>query len=694
MALFTFNSINYFKHRTTITVRVGDVLVTGIHVACLTVDRRELWEELLKINALQLPWLVLGDFNTVLSCLKTGIQFSWCNDRVGKKRILCDLDKAFFNTKWLDLYTTWNYKVGVRGVSDHGPLLGGTTEITKPQNIPFRYQPIWTSHPEFLQLIKESSKEECVGNPAFNFMSKLKRFKIRVKQWNWEFFGDLRIKVKETEDEVLKATLLSDAQPENVTLLNYLVTARGKHELEAQQYSELLRSKSRIKCVKEGGANTSFFHTSMKVRNAHNNIAELEDSNGNIVVEQNQIADLLVNHFQKKFEHQEVSHEESFFNSIPKVITEEDNVLMDTLPSTQEIKDVGFSMDPTSSPGPDRFPEELNSGQLQGAFIKGRNIQEKIVLALELVNELDTKRRGRNVGLNLDITQSFDSMSWEFIFKTLKHFGFSQVGINWLKIIFGSARISLLVNGWPFGFFEVGRGLGQGDPLSPILFVIAEEVLSRNLTKMIQEGLIQTMVNRKGCQPSHLMFADDIFISCNGHKRTLDNLMGLLMKYQVASGQIANRAKSRCFVGGVTEERRLIIAERLQMELSEFPDKYLGVILCHGRVKTAQVWGIAEMLQKQLAGWIGKLLAFSDRLILVKFVLCNIPIYNMSVYKWPKSMIKKCERIIRNFLWTGDPYVKKLITVKWEEVNAPFVERGLGLRRLEVVNKALLLKLL
>ncbi|XP_026419472.1 uncharacterized protein LOC113315407 [Papaver somniferum] len=71
----------------------------------------------------------------------------------------------------------------------------------------------------------------------------------------------------------------------------------------------------------------------------------------------------------------------------------------------------------------------------QGAFIKGRNIQEKIILASELVNELDTKRRG--------------------------------VGIIWLKTILESARISVLVNGGPFGFFEVGRGLRQGDPVSP-----------------------------------------------------------------------------------------------------------------------------------------------------------------------------------------------------------------------------------
>ncbi|XP_026428402.1 uncharacterized protein LOC113324298 [Papaver somniferum] len=203
---------------------------------------------------------------------------------------------------------------------------------------------------------------------------------------------------------------------------------------------------------------------------------------------------------------------------------------------------------------------------------------------------------------------------------------------------------------------------------------------------MVQTGKIQAMVNKGGCQPSHLMFADDIFMFSNGHKKTLQNLMELLDKYQKASCQVVNKEKSKCFVGGVSDLRRNEIENALQMEVSIFPDKYLRVILNPGRVKTHQVWGMVEMMQNMLAGWMGKLLAFSARLTLVKYVLCSMPIYIMSVYKWPKSVILTCERIIRNFLWSGDPNVKKLVTVKWDQVNASIEEGGLGLRRLEVMN--------
>ncbi|XP_026400160.1 uncharacterized protein LOC113296035 [Papaver somniferum] len=418
----------------------------------------------------------------------------------------------------------------------------------------------------------------------------------------------------------------------------------------------------------------------MRIRRAQNNINEMENEEGNLVTDQQQIADALVKHFQKKFEETTVKFDEDLFAAIPKILNEEDNLILDAIPSSIETKKAILEMN-DSAPGPDSFPgsfykfawetigtelveailycwrnnfipkgfnskflfllpkiqgakkaehfrpiglanfnfkvikriittrvstmiDEMVSVQ-QSAFIKGRNIQEKIVLASELVDELDIKRRGGNVGLKIDIAQTFDSISWNFLFELEE---------------------------------------GSGDPLSPILFVLAEEVLSRNISKLVQTGKLQAMVNRGGFQPTHLMFADDIFIFCNGHKKNLQNLMDWV-------------------------------------NIKKHQDKYLGVILNPGRVKTYQVWGMVKMMQKMLAGWMGKLLAFSVRLTLVKFVQSSMPIYSMSVYKWPKSVILIVERIIRNFLWSGDPDVEKLVTVKWGQLNAPIEEGEIGFKK-------------
>ncbi|XP_026443516.1 uncharacterized protein LOC113343598 [Papaver somniferum] len=101
----------------------------------------------------------------------------------------------------------------------------------------------------------------------------------------------------------------------------------------------------------------------------------------------------------------------------------------------------------------------------QAAFMKGRNIHENISLALEMVNELHYKRKDGNIGLKLDISQAFDT----------------------------SARISVILNGSPEGYFKINRGLRQGDPLSPLIFVLIEDVLSRNITKLFRDKKMTPM---------------------------------------------------------------------------------------------------------------------------------------------------------------------------------------------------------
>ncbi|XP_026428403.1 uncharacterized protein LOC113324300 [Papaver somniferum] len=420
--------------RQAITVQVGDVMVTGIHAECLTIDRRSLWDELVQINTWNAPWLVIGDFNVVLSndekkggrnplrismqefrgCLescnliqatRTGIKYSWCNNRVGRRRILCDLEKAFFNIKWLEKYEGWCYKVGVRGTSDHGALIRGVYFIPKPINTPFRYQ---------------ISMDNSSRIPKSD-----KRLMGRI-------FGDLKIKLKSTEDEVLVAALDSDAAPENIELLDKLIIARGKHELVAQQYNEMMRNKSRIKWVKEGGANTTFFHTIMRIRRAWNNIVEIENDEVNLITDKKQIADVLVNHYQKKFEERifEMNANSApghdgfpgcFYkfawevigtklveaiqfccrnNYIPKGFNSNFLFLLPKIQGAkrdEHFRPIGLAnfnfkiITRIITTRIGTMIDKMVSIQ-QSAFIKGRNIQEKIVLAYELMNEMDIKR--------------------------------------------------------------------------------------------------------------------------------------------------------------------------------------------------------------------------------------------------------------------------------------------------------------
>lgn len=100
---------------------------------------------------------------------------------------------------------------------------------------------------------------------------------------------------------------------------------------------------------------------------------------------------------------------------------------------------------------------------------------------------------------------------------------------------------SILINGSPWGFFKSTRGLKQGDPLSPILFILVVEALSRGLQHLQAEGLLETYALPRGAVPvSHLCFADDLVIFTKATRRSLQVLFEFLAKYEIASGQKIN----------------------------------------------------------------------------------------------------------------------------------------------------------
>ncbi|XP_026396009.1 uncharacterized protein LOC113290642 [Papaver somniferum] len=305
-----------------VTVEIGKVLVTGVHArdfnTLLYVDDKRGGRQP-NISVID-EFQDCVDFCDLIQAPKSGLEFSWCNGRVGNKRIICNLDRALFNLKWLEKFNGWSYKVGTRGISDHCPIIGSDAIIPKALNSPFRFQKMWLNFPDFFQVIQDSWNEEIYGNPIYIFMNKLKRLKKFLKVWNWEVFGDVKETLRKSEDKLLEETLKSDNDPSNIILLNNLVTTRGKCDLASQNYNTFLREKARINWIQDGDVNSKFFHTSIKLRQAQNSISEIEDS-----------------------------------SAVPKVINDEDNSFLENLPTEDDIKNATFDLNPDGAPGPDGF---------------------------------------------------------------------------------------------------------------------------------------------------------------------------------------------------------------------------------------------------------------------------------------------------------------------------------------------------
>eukprot|EP00268_Persea_americana_P052212 TRINITY_DN5839_c0_g1_i1.p1 TRINITY_DN5839_c0_g1~~TRINITY_DN5839_c0_g1_i1.p1 ORF type:complete len:231 (-),score=32.34 TRINITY_DN5839_c0_g1_i1:1344-2036(-) len=184
----------------------------------------------------------------------------------------------------------------------------------------------------------------------------------------------------------------------------------------------------------------------------------------------------------------------------------------------------------------------------QAAFVQDRSIHQHIASAHELFQKLNSKLRGGSLCMQLDISKAFDKISWPFLFKSLHFFGFSATWTKLIRECVCTTKGSVLINRSPFGFFESNCGLRQGDPLSPYLFILAEEILSLNIQNLVNNNLIFPL-SKAPNTPCHLLYADDILLFLKGHKSSLLALKKVLEDYQSSSGQLINPGKSKLFIG-------------------------------------------------------------------------------------------------------------------------------------------------
>ena len=223
--------------------------------------------------------------------------------------------------------------------------------------------------------------------------------------------------------------------------------------------------------------------------------------------------------------------------------------------------------------------------QNQCGFVKGRQISDNILLAEELMTSINKKVRGSNAVLKLDMAKAFDRVSWPFLMSILRAFGFGEQWIDRIWRLVSSNHFSLLINGESKGFFNSSRGLRQGDPLSPSLFIISAELFSRALNLLLDSATFSPFSVPRGCPSiSHLNYADDIIIFCTGLKKSLAAVMNVINVYERCSGQKVNSQKSCYMVGNKTPNSRKEIIKRL----TGFPQKssplqYLGCPIFIGR---------------------------------------------------------------------------------------------------------------
>jgi hypothetical protein len=328
----------------------------------------------------------------------------------------------------------------------------------------------------------------------------------------------------------------------------------------------------------------------------------------------------------------------------------------------------------------------------QNAFIGGRQILDSVLIANEV---LDSRMRSGMPGVicKLDLEKAYDHVNWNFLLYMMKRCGFGERWRGWIEWCISSARFSILVNGTPEGFFNSSRGIRQGDPLSPLLFVLVMEALSRMVNATVEQGLLSGFgVGERVFSDlvvAHSLFADDTLIFCEACPEQLRYVRLILLCFEAVSGLKVNLSKSELMAVGEVENIGTLAAY-LGCRVACLPMKYLGLPL-GAAYKDISTWdGVMEQMERRLAGWKKIYLSKGGRLTLIKSTLSNLPTYYLSLFPVPMSVANRIEKIQRDFLWGGMGDEKKLHLVSWNQVCRPLRAGGLGIRNIFKFNKALL----
>ncbi|KAM6583541.1 hypothetical protein CsatB_010543 [Cannabis sativa] len=226
-----------------------------------------------------------------------------------------------------------------------------------------------------------------------------------------------------------------------------------------------------------------------------------------------------------------------------------------------------------------RFKEVLPSviSETQSAFLPNRLITDNILVAFELVHHLKHKTQGSKgySALKLDMSKAFDRVEWDYLYAIMEKMGFAHHWISLIMRCLSSNSFSFQLNGEIVGNVWPTRGLRQGDPLSPYLFLICSEGLSRLLNKEEQRGnLLGLKLTRHAPSVSHLLFADDSLLFCQANSSSALAIKNVLDIYHRASGQFLNTHKSiMSFSPNTSDDAKNYFSQHLRMPISEQLDE-------------------------------------------------------------------------------------------------------------------------
>ncbi|KAL9671418.1 hypothetical protein QQ045_008986 [Rhodiola kirilowii] len=551
--------------------------------------------------------------------------------------------------------------------------------------------------------VKKAMTSWAMQTEGLQLKEKLRDCMGQLARWNGSAFGRMKDKIRELKEDIqdLRVGVRSEETiKREVKLSEELAEWLGREEL-------YWRQRSRAEWLRNGDINTAYFHAKASQRKRRNHIEKLRNSSGELCHSEPDIFAIITNYFSNIF-HSQVNvsserwHRE--FEAIPKLITTEKNEMLGAPFTEMEVKGALFQMHPTKAPGLDGFPalffqnnwdivgedvtkEVLNclnnkvlDAELNETLIvlipkvrdvekvedlrpislckvvmkiitkvlanRGRLITDNILIAHEVSQFIKGAQRRKTcyMSMKLDMSKAYNRIEWRFLEKMLASMGFAE---EWIERIMLYPEIGLIK----------GIKICRGAP---------------------------TITN--------LMFADDCLLFVKSSKESLSWISDILRWYEAVSGQKINLAKSEVVCSNsVPGEVRQELVMGLGMKIVDGHSSYLGFPNGFSHKKTALFRNFEKKVIRKIGDSKHKLLSSAGREFLIKSVLQAIPNYAMACFRLPLTLCRRLAGDSLKFWWSNNKN-KGIHWIRADEVFKEKVGGGMGFRKLELMNLAMLAK--
>jgi hypothetical protein len=317
----------------------------------------------------------------------------------------------------------------------------------------------------------------------------------------------------------------------------------------------------------------------------------------------------------------------------------------------------------------------------QYGFIRDRTIQDCLAWSFEFIYQCQKSRR-KIVIFKIDFEKAFDTLDHEAILQVMRAKGFPDKFLQWIREILISGSSSVLLNGVPGKPFIFKRGVRQGDPLSPLLFVEGADLLQSLVNQAYDDGSLSAPILVRGKYPI-IQYADHTIIVLPAIQSELEKFREILQNYAAFFGLKVNYHKSSIIPINLSEEEGLDMANVFGCQLGSMPFTYLGLPMGTTKPTIRDLSPLTGRIERRLLS-IASFLSYGDRLVLVNSVLSSLPTYYMLTLMLPVGLLDVIDRARRHCLWRRKDKEKMNSLAAWDMVCRPKSKGGLGIINLKL----------